>query len=331
MRLFGSERMSGIMSRLGMQEGEALEHRWLNRSVETAQRRVEQQNFAIRKRTLEYDDVMNKQREVIYAFRGDLIRADAEEVRARILDVMNDLILSQCEALLGNAKESRVDELVEWVMLNFPVAAQSDELQAFVGQPEAAGEAIFQRVEEAYTIKCSFEDQQVLPIMERQVVLQAIDTQWQEYLRAMDELRHGVGLRAYGQRDPLIEYKREAFSMFEELMNQIKAEIAQSVFRASTSVENLQRMLNRRTLDRQRLVHDEVHVLGGVASAGGASQPSMPVQPAISNADFDRAVASMMPAAAPDPVRREAPKVGRNDICPCGSGKKYKKCCGTNA
>ncbi|NLF23210.1 MAG: preprotein translocase subunit SecA, partial [Lentisphaerae bacterium] len=331
MRLFGSERMSGIMSRLGMQEGEALEHRWLNRSVETAQRRVEQQNFSIRKRTLEYDDVMNKQREVIYAFRGDLIRADAEEVRARILDVMNDLILSQCEALLANVKDARVDELVEWVMLNFPVAVQADELQVFAGQPEAAGEAIFQRVEEAYTIKCSFEDQQVLPIMERQVVLQAIDTQWQEYLRAMDELRHGVGLRAYGQRDPLIEYKREAFSMFEELMNQIKAEIAQSVFRASTSVENLQRMLGRTAPSRQRLVHDEVHVLGSAVSAGGASRETSPVQPAISNADFDRAVASMMPAAAPDPVRREVPKVGRNDDCPCGSGKKFKKCCGKNA
>ena len=235
MRLFGSDRIAGVMSRLGMQEGEALEHRWLNRSVETAQRKVEEQNFSIRKRTLEYDDVMNKQREVIYAFRGDIVRASAEEVRSRILDVINDLIVTQCEVLLGNPKEAHPDDLAEWVMLNFPVTVQPDELKPLAGQFEAAGELIFGRVEEAYMLKCSLEDPQVLPILERQVSLQAIDTHWQEYLRAMDELRHGVGLRAYGQRDPLVEYKREAFSMFEELMTQIKGEMAQNVFRASTS------------------------------------------------------------------------------------------------
>jgi preprotein translocase subunit SecA len=331
MRLFGSERISGIMSRLGMQEGEALEHRWLNRSVETAQRRVEQQNFSIRKRTLEYDDVMNKQREVIYAFRGGLVRASPEEVRARILDVINDLIVSQCESLLANPKESRADELAEWVLMNFPVAVQAAELAPLAGQFEAAGELIFARVEEAYAVKCSFEDPRVLPIMERQVALQAIDTQWQEYLRAMDELRHGVGLRAYGQRDPLIEYKREAFSMFEELMNQIKAEIAQTIFRASTSIENLERMMGRVSRGGQRLVHDEIRVLGshpdGAAGAGGARPPA-PLQPAISEADFDQAVAAMLQPKAAEPVRRDLPKVGRNDDCPCGSGKKYKKCCG---
>ena len=331
MRLFGSERISGIMSRLGMQEGEALEHRWLNRSVETAQRRVEQQNFSIRKRTLEYDDVMNKQREVIYAFRGDLVRASPEEMRARILDVINDLIVSQCETLIANPKEARTEELAEWVMLNFPVAVQAAELAPLAGQYEAAGELIFARVEEAYTVKCSFEDPRVLPIMERQVALQAIDTQWQEYLRAMDELRHGVGLRAYGQRDPLIEYKREAFAMFEELMNQIKADMAQNIFRASTSIENLQNMMGRMARGRQRLIHDEVSVLGahpaGAPAAGGAS-PAAPLKPAISEADFDQTVAAVLQPKAAEPARREAPKVGRNDDCPCGSGKKYKKCCG---
>ena len=331
MRLFGSERISGIMSRLGMQEGEALEHRWLNRSVETAQRRVEQQNFSIRKRTLEYDDVMNKQREVIYTFRGNLVRASPEEVRARILDVVNDLIVSQCESLLGNPKEARSDELAEWVMLNFPVAVQAAELAPLAGQFETAGELIFTRVEEAYTLKCSLEDPRVLPIMERQVSLQAIDTQWQEYLRAMDELRHGVGLRAYGQRDPLIEYKREAFSMFEELMNQIKAELAQNIFRASTSVENLQRMMGRMSRSRQRLVHDEVNALGarsgpGGASGGGTTPP--PATPVLSESDFDQAVAAVLQPKAAEPVRRDVAKVGRNDDCPCGSGKKYKKCCG---
>jgi preprotein translocase subunit SecA len=298
MRLFGSERIAGIMSRLGMEEGEALEHRWLNRSVETAQRRVEQQNFSIRKRTLEYDDVMNKQREVIYAFRGDLVRAEPEEVRARLLDVINDLIVSQCETLMANPKETRTDELIEWIMLNFPVVVHAEELQPLAGQYEAAGELIFKRVDEAYAVKCSFEDPLVLPIMERQVVLHAIDTQWQEYLRAMDEL---------------------------------KGEIAQTVFRASTSVENIQRLKNRVAQSRQRFIHDEVSVLGqrpAQAGSGSVSLQEAAAHPAISDADFDRAVASMIPPKLTEPVRRDVPKVGRNDNCPCGSGKKYKKCCG---
>ncbi|MDD5707406.1 MAG: SEC-C metal-binding domain-containing protein, partial [Kiritimatiellae bacterium] len=305
------------------------EHRWLNRSVETAQRRVEQQNFSIRKRTLEYDDVMNKQREVIYAFRGGIVRAAPEEVRARILDVINDLLLTQCESLLASPKEARVDELVEWVQMSFPVAVRAEELRPLAGQTEAAAEMLFKRVEEAYLLKCSLEDQQVLPVMERQVVLHAIDTQWQEYLRSMDELRHGVGLRAYGQRDPLVEYKREAFSMFEELMGTIKSEIAQSVFRASTSLDTLQRMMGRALRARQRFVHDEVSVLGGHPGAHPAAPEGVLASAA---ADFDRAVASMAPAPnkAPAPMRRDIPKVGRNDDCPCGSGKKYKKCCGKN-
>jgi preprotein translocase subunit SecA len=216
-------------------------------------------------------------------------------------------------------------------MLNFPVVVHAEELQPLAGQYEAAGELIFKRVDEAYAVKCSFEDPLVLPIMERQVVLHAIDTQWQEYLRAMDELRHGVGLRAYGQRDPLIEYKREAFSMFEELMNQIKGEIAQTVFRASTSVENIQRLKNRVAQSRQRFIHDEVSVLGqrpAQAGSGSVSLQEAAAHPAISDADFDRAVASMIPPKLTEPVRRDVPKVGRNDNCPCGSGKKYKKCCG---
>ena len=162
--------------------------------------------------------------------------------------------------------------------------------------------------------------------MERAVVLQAIDNQWQEYLRAMDELRHGVGLRAYGQRDPLIEYKREAFSMFEELMTQIKGEMAQNVFRASTSLENLQRIMGSMNRSRQRLVHNDVSVLGG--TAGGGAPARAAAQPTLSNADFDQAVADVLKPKAVEPMRRDVPKVGRNDDCPCGSGKKYKKCCG---
>ena len=335
MRLFGSERMANIMSRFGMQDGEALEHPWLNRSVETAQRRVEEQNFSIRKRTLEYDDVMNKQREVIYAFRNEIILAEPEKLRERILDVINDLVMTQSEEFMSSTKDSRPQELIDWAQAFFPVAVREDELAPFAGNPEGAGALVYARIEAAYADKCSFEDPQVLPIMERQVVLRAIDTQWQEFLRAMDELRHGVGLRAYGQRDPLVEYKREAYGMFEELMGTIKTEIAQSVFKFTTSYEQYQRMMNDTTAARRtQASHAEMNALGS-PSSGGSSVTSSVTQggsPA-DNAQFDRAldrvVSEEHPASPQQPIVKPA-RIGRNDMCPCGSGKKYKKCCGRN-
>jgi preprotein translocase subunit SecA len=321
MRLFGSERISGIMTRLGMQEGEALEHRWLNKSVETAQRRVEQQNFSIRKRTLEYDDVMNKQREVIYAFRQEIVQSAA--AHDRILDIMSDLVEGQCDRFLGNPKDRQEEALAEWVVMTFPVALQPADLKGL--EAGAAAERLFARVQEAYEVKCSMEDPGALPMLERHVVLTSIDTQWQEFLRAMDDLRHGVGLRAYGQRDPLVEYKREAFQMFEELMGNIKLEVVQTAFRATTSLSQLQRMLQSAARRPQRTVHEDVHVLGGGGQLPAGLPPGVEV-PAAAAAGFEQAVQEALPVA--EPVRRDLPKVGRNDPCPCGSGKKYKKCCG---
>jgi preprotein translocase subunit SecA len=334
MRLFGSDRISGIMTRLGMQEGEALEHKWLNRSVETAQRRVEQQNFAIRKRTLEYDDVMNKQRTVVYDLRGEvLLSASAHE---RILDVFNDLILTQAEKFMTSAKDAVPQELVEWALDTFPVAVRLEEIAAFKGEPEKAAEVIYERVAEAYELKCSMEDPRVLPFMERSVFLNCIDQQWQDYLRAMDELRHGVNLRAYGQRDPLVEYKREAFSMFEELMTHIKTEVATSVFRATTE-QNFRRMMSA-SGPRVQTIHNDINMLAGGEQphvepedsprrkhAAGVSQSADAgfdaVLQAIEKAEHAPVAHAHAPAVA-------APKVGRNDLCRCGSGKKYKKCCG---
>ncbi|MBR3820628.1 MAG: preprotein translocase subunit SecA, partial [Kiritimatiellae bacterium] len=242
MRLFGSQKLSGIMLRLGIKEGEVMEHRWLNKSVETAQRRVEQQHYAVRKRTLEYDDVMNKQRSIVYELRGTILRGDQQTVHNTILDVMNDIVLTQAEKHLFDAKEGNLGEYMNWIGMMFPITVTEEELRPLMGQPQAAGEFVMKRIEEAYEAKCASEDQQVLPFMERGVFLDAIDRQWQDYLRAMDDLRHGVNLRAYGQRDPLIEYKREAFHMFEQLMTTIKSEVASGEFRAAT-VRNVRRML----------------------------------------------------------------------------------------
>ena len=361
MRLFGSERMSNIMARFGMQDGEALEHPWLNRSVETAQRRVEEQNFNIRKRTLEYDDVMNKQREVIYAFRNEVITAEPEAVRERILDVVNDIIMTQSEKFLSDKKSAHAEELVDWVHANFPVAIPLDEVVAFAGDPESAGKFIFAKIDEAYAEKCSFENPEMLPHVERMIILQSVDTQWQEFLRAMDELRHGVGLRAYGQRDPLVEYKREAFGMFEELMANIKMRIAQTIFRAYTSPETIERLRDfigrAMATRRQQMQHAQVNVLGAAqtraqalaqaqaqaqaqaeaprpAPQGGPRivvrgpapvQPSQPIS--TPPPGLPPEAAGEPPAPRPMPIHADKP-IGRNDPCPCGSGKKYKKCCG---
>ncbi|MGQ9661701.1 MAG: preprotein translocase subunit SecA [Kiritimatiellia bacterium] len=316
MRLFGSDRIANIMTRLGLEEGQPLEHPWLNRSIETAQKRVEQQNFAIRKRTLEYDDVMNKQREVIYGFRGEIVRSPS--VREQLYAIIEDVIFEQAAVLLKGGGEEGLRTFVGWLRSTFPVALDIEELKAKLADPEAVAELIVQRVRAAYEFKVSLEDQQVLPIMERHIILQVIDSHWQDYLRGMELLRQGVGLRAYGQQDPLIEYKREAYSMFEQLMGAIKQDIASSVFRFTTVRKPVE---PQRQAAPRRFVHSQVSALGQrMEGRGPAPQPSAQGRVTAS------AEEEILEEAAS--VVRRGPKVGRNDPCPCGSGKKYKKCCG---
>jgi len=316
MRLFGSDRIAGIMERLGMQEGEMLEHRLLNRSIESAQRRVEQQNFSIRKRTLEYDDVMNKQRTVIYGFRGEIVRS--ANTREQVYDIMYDVIAGHAEEMQTGSAES-VEAFLLWAHTTFPITVKREELSHDKGSAEKNTELVFEKVKQAYERKVTAEQSGPLGnAVERNVMLQAIDMHWQDYLRSMDALRQGVGLRAYGQRDPLVEYKREAYDMFANLMDDIREEICSKIFRATSQILSFERFMNQ--LPRQA-VHDEVSVLGSRASAG-------PAAPTVRGGEE---VMQAAIKAASTPVRREMPKVGRNDPCPCGSGKKYKKCCGTNA
>jgi preprotein translocase subunit SecA len=305
MRLFGSERISGIMARMGIEEGQELEHPWLNRSIGTAQQRVEQHNYSIRKRTLEYDDVMNKQREIIYGFRGDIVRSAG--VREHLYDIVADMIESQAQGALDD--DGSRGAFLTWVNSTFPIGLRPPDIQGEALDVEKLATLVFDRVRQAYELKIQIEDPQALPSMERYILLNSIDTLWQDYLRSIDQLRQGVGLRAYGQQDPLVEYKREAYAMFSSLMDNIKAEIAQKIFRSTTSLKAFERlMLN---LPRQ-LVHNQVSALsdasiqamGAGDSRGGATATAAPAQ------------------------RSGGPKTGRNDPCPCGSGKKYKKCCG---
>ncbi len=322
MRLFGSDRIAGIMERLGIQEGEVLEHRLLNRSIETAQRRVEQQNFSIRKRTLEYDDVMNSQRSVIYNFRSEVVAS--ADARSYLIDIVEDVISSKAEEAISEKDEDSLNEFVVWVNGAFPVGLKHEDVVGKEWEADALTELVFEKVKKAYELKCRLENPDALKMMERHIILQAIDTHWQEYLRNMDTLRQGVGLRAYGQRDPLVEYKHEAFAMFSDLMDNIKSDVANKIFRSATTVQAYRSFLANLP---QMYVHNEVSALGQAAAAASSSGAGhAPSGPPGAEAAMQAAL-----NAKSTPVKRDEPKVGRNDPCPCGSGKKYKKCHGAGA
>ena len=345
MRLFGSDKLSGLMTRLGLKEGEAIEHRWLNNTVERAQRKVEEQNFSIRKRTLQYDDVMNRQRTIIYGLRQDILMKDGA-AHACILDVFNDLIVDRCEATLANAKDADPEGLAAWAA-NFPILCPVDDCKVWVEKPQEAAAELFKRVEEAYQAKCEGEIPEALPMLERMVCLTAIDEEWQKFLAAMDDLRRSVSLRGYGQRDPLVEYKREAFTMFEELMGTIKGAIVRAAFTTTTNVAAYFAM-RERAAQKAQTVHQDLGDLTAApppprprpmpasftVTAPGLPQPAPEPAPAgdgsLESLMRSLGMAPEAPAPAPqkpEPLRAQ-PKVGRNDPCPCGSGKKYKNCCG---
>jgi preprotein translocase subunit SecA len=338
MRLFGSDRIVKLMERMGLEEGEELKHGLLNRSIQQAQKRVEGHNFQQRKRTLEYDDVMNKQREVIYGFRNEIITSN--DVRDRLMDIIEEVVILKVEEFTAaNAEpaEWRVRPLADWVNLNFPLGLPEAEIlkAAADGKEEPVDGSLYEglsaaqfavcnfisdSIRKAYELKVSFEEPDKLATVERYTILQAIDKLWQEHLYEMDSLRTSIGLRAHGQRDPLLEYKAEAFKIFDELMVSVKTEICHNVFRSASSLmafENFLRAAPRQTL------HTPTSAFGGTSTGStGGSQPKSKASDVVSEA----AQAAEAQARA-RPVR-SGPKVGRNDPCPCGSGKKYKQCCG---
>ena len=337
MRLFGSDRIVKYMERMGLEEGQELEAGLLNRSIEQAQKRVEQHNFQIRKRTLEYDDVMNKQREVIYGFRNEIIHA--EDVRDRLMDIMEEVVIQKVEQFTDENTdfgEWNTRGLADWVNLNFPIGLPEPE---FIKAAEAGGEKpvpgsiydgltaaqfavcnfITDKARKAYDIKISFENPQALREIERYTILSAIDKLWQEHLYEMDSLRTSIGLRAHGQRDPLIEYKAEAFKIFEELMVNIKTEICHNIFLSASSLmafENFFRNVPQQTS------HPTTSAFGGTSTGTqGAGSGNGPARGSDLVSEAADAVARAKPV-------RAGPKVGRNEPCPCGSGRKYKHCCG---
>jgi preprotein translocase subunit SecA len=317
MRNFGAaDRMTKIMERFGMQEGEELEHSWLNRSVETAQKRVEQRNYLARRRTLEFDDVMNKQREVVYGLRNEAI--EMENPRQLVYEIMDEAVPVKVGGFLeGDDGEPNYAGLIHWVNVTFPLGLTAERAEFEKKTAQEASDFLIHQVKTSYELKCSHEEPLAVTVMERYILLNAIDRLWQEHLYAMDALREAVGLRVHAQKDPLIEYKNEAYEMFVELMGNIKNEVLNNLFRSTSNLMAFEKFLA--SLPAHLLRQDDPM---GPRPAGVRPNPPTP------------ATRALEPNSEPKigiTLRKEAPKAGRNDPCPCGSGKKYKNCCGRQA
>ncbi len=246
MRNFGAaDRMTKIMERFGLEEGQELEHRWLNRSVETAQKRVEQRNYLARKRTLDFDDVMNNQREVVYTYRNEVI--DTEDPHKLVYEVIDEAVPGKVREYLGTgapSEEVNFSGLMHWVNTTFPLGLTSEKAQFETRSPNENAAFLIAKIKEAYERKSSHEEPAAVKSLERYIILNAIDRLWQEHLYAMDALREGVYLRGYAQKDPLIEYKTEAYEMFVDLMSNIKNEVLHNLFRSTSNLQAFETFLS---------------------------------------------------------------------------------------
>ncbi|MCX6974847.1 MAG: preprotein translocase subunit SecA [Verrucomicrobia bacterium] len=308
MRNFGaSDRMTKIMETFGLKEGEELEHPWLNRSVETAQKRVEQRNYLMRKRTLEFDDVMNQQREVVYGYRNEVM--DSENPRDLIIEVINEVVPKKVALFLEESEGNEPDAegLLQWINTTFPLGLSSERAALASRTVEENGQFLVDTICDSYQRKAALEHPDAVRGLERYVILNAVDRLWQEHLYAMDGLREAVYLRAFGQKDPLVEYKNDAYVMFVDLMDTIKGEVLINLFRSTTNLQAFEHMLSSMP---QML-----------------SRPEFALNPEATPGSSNPEEASPTPRLEL-PLKRELPKAGRNDPCPCGSGKKFKSCCG---
>ncbi len=315
MRLFSPDRIIKVMDRLGVEEGEVITHSMVTKAIEKAQVRVEAQNYEIRKRLLEYDDVVNKQREVIYGLRRRALTDESlsEQFDDFMADAVESMVAQTCKE--GDAPDFwNMDELALQYQSTFlaPLPLQGDD-HLGIGF-NTLEDTLLEHARERYKAKRARLGDQLTDQLEKLVLLQILDDQWRDHLNELILLRSGIGLRSYGQRDPLLEYKREAFQLFEALMEAVSRKGLNLFFRAE--IAPVERPAAP-AMDKMQTQHQEVsaYQAPGPAVAGekAAVQPPGPTE-------------AGMPMSAP--VTREEPKVGRNDPCPCGSGQKYKKCCG---
>ena len=313
MRIFMSDRIRGFMQSLGMDAGEAIEHKMVTNAIEKAQRKVEGRNFDMRKQLLEYDDVANDQRQVIYNQRNELL--EAESIRDIITNIRQDVVTDAIAGYIppqSMEEQWHIPELEQYLYAEYDINAP---IQQWLDQDDSLHEETLRKkiVEMAqghYDAKCERLDPLLIDI-EKQVMLQILDMQWKEHLLSMDHLRQGIGLRAYAQKNPKQEYKRESFELFQSMLHTIKAETIRILARVEpVSQEEMQAMEEERRRQQEQ---------------------AMKLEHAASSAlrqDQDKAEPKDVQGQNELPFVRQGKKVGRNESCPCGSGKKYKQCCG---
>jgi preprotein translocase subunit SecA len=292
MRIFGSDRISGLMKRLGMEEGVPIEHRMVTRAIERAQKQVEARNFEIRKHLLEYDDVNNKQRTEIYRLRRELLegKGQKEYLLQKAEEILDYMLETNCGAQT-DPEQWRTDDLRNGFLRYFGLDVQSLEIDWTKVSAPVLSELLWTQVQKRYEEKERALGEDAMRQHERALMLYVIDTAWKDHLLAMDHLKEGIGLRGYGQRDPLTEYKKESFIMFGLMKERIEDEIIMNLWRMDAAVVTQQKEMRARR---------------------------------------ERDLSYTAPAKeAPQPAQRSAARVGRNDPCPCGSGKKFKKCHGS--
>jgi preprotein translocase subunit SecA len=319
LRLFGSDRISKIMEKLGMEEGEPIEHTMVTRAIETAQKRVEAHNFEIRKHLLEYDDVMNTQRQIIYGERNKILEGESlkdtlQEMRGEVIDGQLALYTNEETypeewdlAGLTEAVKRQFDLEISWPAEEVPSLTQA-----------LLRDSIEERALKAYEEREAKLGPEMIRYLERMIMLQVVDSQWKDHLLAMDHLKEGIGLRGYGQKDPLIEYKREGFEMFEAMVERIRQQTIEYLYRVQVAPADAFPFD-----DAQGRPVDEARVAPSAVGRDGdiLGRPEARSQPRL-------AERSLRPTASTAPIKIAGKKIGRNEPCPCGSGRKYKKCCG---
>jgi len=338
MRIFGSDRISGLMQKLGMEEGVPIEHGMVSRAIERAQKQVEAQNFAVRKHLLEYDDVMNKQRESVYTLRREVLEGvvrvteeETSDTRGYLLATAEDLIDDKVN--LYFAKDADPDtwdiEALRRELSELFALDDSDFATVPFDQGRSADirEALGERVKAKYLDKERVVPAEILRRVERDLMLQIVDTQWKDHLYSLDHLKDGISLRSYGQRDPLVEYKKESYQLFQEMRSRVEAEMVRYLWwlrpvegEPDAIVAPVRPAPRRQSPLTYSGPSDVVPASFPSPTPSGGFPPLGAARPARTGGD-DAPITQ---------VKRDEPKIGRNDPCPCGSGKKYKKCHGAN-
>jgi preprotein translocase subunit SecA len=333
MRIFAKEWVSNLLQRLGMEEGVPIESRLITRRIESAQKAVEAQNFEARKHLLEYDDVMNKQREAVYGLRHQLLEGvDQKELILEdyVSGILSDL-MDQFVPIKVHPEDWDLKGLKDAIFTRFGVDVLAEGLKPETLNRQELGDAIFDKLKERYDAKEKLIGPDAMRYHERMIMLSVLDSQWKDHLLGMDHLKEGIGLRGYGQHDPLVEYKRESFDMFEAMMQRFQEETVRYLY--------LMQILERPPEGGAPEADLTVPRIDG---DGNGRRPPRAVATSVDEIEeaFQRKKrreleqARMAGSGDMQPVQqvvRGSAKIGRNDPCPCGSGKKYKKCCGTNA